>query len=70
MVVPFWPLYDTQKVEILDTELDSKSVVKPDPRKARFNVIEKVFKQSHRQQLHAVIYSLKLKDGYIKLMLL
>jgi para-nitrobenzyl esterase len=41
--VPNWPLYDTQKEEILDVEIDGKIVAKPDPRKARFNVIEKVF---------------------------
>jgi para-nitrobenzyl esterase len=36
-------LYDTQKDEILDIDLDGKVVAKPDPRKARFNVIEKAF---------------------------
>ncbi len=41
--VPNWPLYDTQKEEILDVDLDGKVVAKPDPRKARFNVIEKAF---------------------------
>ena len=39
--VPTWPLYDSQKEEMLDVELDGKAVAKPDPRKARFNVIEK-----------------------------
>jgi para-nitrobenzyl esterase len=48
--VPAWPLYDTQKEEILDIELDGKVVSKPDPRKARFNVVEKAFKQRHRLQ--------------------
>ncbi|PZR33004.1 MAG: carboxylesterase [Azospira oryzae] len=41
--VPTWPLYDTQKEEMLDMDLDGKPVAKPDPRKARFNVIEKAF---------------------------
>lgn len=41
--VPNWPLYDNQKEEILDVDLDGKVVAKPDPRKARFNVIEKAF---------------------------
>jgi para-nitrobenzyl esterase len=41
--VPNWPLYDTQKEEILDVDLDGKVAAKPDPRKARFNVIEKAF---------------------------
>jgi len=38
--MPNWPLYDNQKEEILDIDLDGKVVAKPDPRKARFNVIE------------------------------
>jgi para-nitrobenzyl esterase len=48
--LPNWPLYDTQKEEILDIELDGKPVSKPDPRKARFNVIEKAFKKRDRLQ--------------------
>lgn len=47
--VPVWPLYDTKKEEILDVELDGKVVAKPDPRKARFNVIEKAFKQKRER---------------------
>jgi para-nitrobenzyl esterase len=43
--VPLWPKYDTQKEEIMDIDLDGKAITKPDPRKARFNVIEKAFKQ-------------------------
>src|SRR5690606_23430323 len=39
--LPLWPLYDTQKEEILDIELDGSPVGKPDPRKARLDVIEK-----------------------------
>ncbi|MBS1488846.1 MAG: carboxylesterase family protein [Bacteroidetes bacterium] len=42
--VPEWPLYETQKEQILDIDLDGKVVAKPDLRKARLNVIEKVFK--------------------------
>jgi para-nitrobenzyl esterase len=42
--VPNWPLYDTNKEEILDVDLDGKVQSKPDPRKARLNVIEKAFK--------------------------
>ena len=49
--LPVWPLYDPQKEMILDIELDGKTVVKPDPRKARFNVIEKAFKK--REQLQS-----------------
>jgi para-nitrobenzyl esterase len=44
-----WPQYDSQKEEILDVDLDGKAVSKPDPRKARFNVIEKAFKQKRER---------------------
>lgn len=49
--LPNWPIYEPQKEEILDIEMDGKPVAKPDPRKARFNVIEKAFKK--REQLQA-----------------
>jgi para-nitrobenzyl esterase len=49
--VPNWPLYNTQKEEILDVDLDGNVVAKPDPRKARLNVIEKAFKK--REQLQS-----------------
>ncbi len=52
--VPVWPLYDTQKEEIMDIELDGKPVIKPDPRKARFNVIEKAFRQRARLQSRGI----------------
>ena len=52
--LPAWPLYDTQKEEILDIELDGKPVTKPDPRKARLNVIEKAFKKRDRIQAHGI----------------
>lgn len=41
--LPPWPLYNPQKEEILDVDLDGKALSKPDPRKARLNVIEKAF---------------------------
>jgi para-nitrobenzyl esterase len=47
--LPSWPQYDVQKEEILDIDLDGKAVSKPDPRKARFNVIEKAFKQKRER---------------------
>ncbi|HQF28702.1 MAG TPA: carboxylesterase family protein [Bacteroidia bacterium] len=53
--LPVWPLYDNQKEEILDVELDGKPVSKPDPRKARFNVIEKAFKKRELIQTRAGI---------------
>lgn len=52
--LPAWPLYDTQKEEILDVELDGKVISKPDPRKARFNVIEKAFKKRDRLQSRGI----------------
>jgi para-nitrobenzyl esterase len=47
--LPNWPQYDVQKEEILDINLDGKAVAMPDPRKARFNVIEKAFKQKRER---------------------
>jgi para-nitrobenzyl esterase len=48
--LPDWPRYDTQKEEILDIELEGKTIGKPDPRKARLNVIEKGMKSRTRIQ--------------------
>ena len=52
--LPIWPLYDTVKEEILDIDLDGKAAGKPDPRKARLNVIEKAFKQRGRLQSRGI----------------
>ena len=52
--LPVWPLYNIQKEEILDIELDGKAVGKPDPRKARLNLIEKAFKQRDRLQIRGI----------------
>ncbi|HEY5916752.1 MAG TPA: carboxylesterase family protein, partial [Chryseolinea sp.] len=52
--LPVWPLYDTQKGEILDIDLDGKPIGKPDPRKARFNVIEKAFKSRNKIQARGI----------------
>jgi para-nitrobenzyl esterase len=52
--LPNWPLYNTQKEEILDIDLDGKAVAKPDPRKARFNVIEKAFKKRESIQSRGI----------------
>ncbi|MCW0483821.1 carboxylesterase/lipase family protein [Gaoshiqia sediminis] len=41
--LPVWPLYNTEKEEILDIELDGNPVGKSDPRKARLDVVEKAF---------------------------
>ena len=52
--LPAWPLYDIQKENILDIDLDGKAVSKPDPRKARFNVIEKAFKKRELLQSRGI----------------
>lgn len=44
--LPAWPAYIPQKEQVLDIELEGKVIGKPDPRKARMNVIEKAFKKS------------------------
>jgi para-nitrobenzyl esterase len=43
--LPNWPAYNKQNQDMLDIELDGKIISKPDPRKARFNVIEKAMKK-------------------------
>ncbi len=42
--LPEWPVYTPKKNEILEIQSDGKPVGKPDPRKARLDVIEKAFK--------------------------
>ena len=41
--LPKWPLYNNDEQPILDIEQDGQVVSKPDPRKARLDVIEKAF---------------------------
>jgi para-nitrobenzyl esterase len=52
--LPVWPVYNTQKDEILDIELEGKPVGKPDLRKARFDVVEKAFKFRERIQSRGI----------------
>ena len=42
--LPEWPVYSSEKNEIMEFESDGTPVGKPDPRKARLDVIEKAFK--------------------------
>lgn len=39
--LPKWPVYNPKKNEILDIQSDGKPVGKPNPTKARLDVIEK-----------------------------
>lgn len=48
--LPVWPQYNPQSEEMLDVELDGKVIGKKDPRKARFDVIEKAFKSREKIQ--------------------
>jgi len=52
--LPVWPLYDTQKEEILDIALDGIPSGKADPRKARLDVIDKAFKWRYRLQSRGI----------------
>lgn len=48
--LPKWPPYSSKKNEILDIQSDGKPVGKPDPRKARLDVIEKAVKSGDHLQ--------------------
>lgn len=52
--LPEWPIYSPEKNEILDVQADGKPIGKPDPRKARLNVIEKAFKMRHQLQSRGI----------------
>jgi para-nitrobenzyl esterase len=52
--VPDWPQYDSTKEVILNVDLDGKVLSKPDPRKARLNVIENAFKKRERLQARGI----------------
>jgi para-nitrobenzyl esterase len=52
--LPEWPAYSPQKNEILDIQSDGKPVGKPDPRKARLDVIEKAVNMGDKLQPNGI----------------
>ena len=52
--LPNWLLYNNQSQDMLDVELDGKTINKPDPRKARFDVIEKAMKNRGKIQSRGI----------------
>ncbi|HET8737944.1 MAG TPA: carboxylesterase family protein [Pricia sp.] len=52
--LPKWPVYNEKDGEILDVQLDGNAVGKPDPRKARLDVIEKGSKLRNQLQSRGI----------------
>lgn len=48
--LPEWPKYDIQNAKIMDVSLNGEVTSMPDPRNARFDVLEKAFKNRTRLQ--------------------
>ena len=46
--VPYWPVYDISKNEIMEFQRDGKSISKPDPKKERLDVIEKAVEANEK----------------------
>lgn len=52
--LPKWPLYNPKTNEILDIQSDGKPVGKPDPRKARLDLIEKAVNKGDKLQPNGI----------------
>jgi para-nitrobenzyl esterase len=52
--LPLWPLYNPETNQILDVQSDGKPVGKPDPRKARLDVIEKAVNMGDKLQPNGI----------------
>ena len=52
--LPNWPVYTPKKNEILDVQSDGKPVAKPDPTKARLDVIEKAVNMGDKIQTRGI----------------
>jgi para-nitrobenzyl esterase len=52
--LPNWSPYNNQNQDILDVELYGKIISKPDPRKARFDVVEKAMKNRGKIQSRGI----------------
>ncbi|MCJ7812506.1 carboxylesterase family protein, partial [bacterium] len=52
--LPKWPVYTPQKNEILEIQTDGKPIGKPDPRKARLDVIEKAVNMGDNLQPNGI----------------
>jgi para-nitrobenzyl esterase len=52
--LPEWPVYNPKKNMILDIQSDGKPVGKPDPRKARLDVIEKAVNMGDKLQPNGI----------------
>ncbi len=52
--LPKWPVYSPKKNEVLDIQSDGKPIGKPDPTKARLDVIEKAVKSGDKLQPNGI----------------